>query len=89
MSDQTPKLVSVTERSKRIVHYVKANENLWGIAEHYYGDGAYWRSIVEANLIVKMGAGRATGRAHVADDVAPFDLLSLFQASKLQYHIFY
>ena len=49
VSDQTPKLVSVTERSKRIVHYVKANENLWGIAEHYYGDGAYWRSIVEAN----------------------------------------
>jgi len=32
-----------------VVHYVKANESLWSIAQKYYGDGAQWRKIKAAN----------------------------------------
>ena len=44
-----PVRVTVSAPRKQIVHVVKPNETLWQIAEHYHGDGAYWRSIAEAN----------------------------------------
>jgi len=35
--------------SQPMVHYVKEDETLWGLAERYYGSGGEWRTIVEAN----------------------------------------
>lgn len=32
-----------------LIHYVKSGENLYNIAETYYGNGDYWRSIASRN----------------------------------------
>ncbi len=32
-----------------LIHYVKSGENLYTIAETYYGNGEYWRSIAKQN----------------------------------------
>ncbi|MEU6246102.1 LysM peptidoglycan-binding domain-containing protein [Glycomyces sp. NPDC047010] len=40
------------------VHTVKRGENPWGLAEHYYGDGAKWRAIWEANQSTVQPDGR-------------------------------
>lgn len=32
-----------------LIHYVKSGENLYNIAEDYYGNGDYWRSIASRN----------------------------------------
>lgn len=32
-----------------IIHYVRAGESLWTIAQQYYDDGNYWQTIADAN----------------------------------------
>jgi len=36
-------------------HVVKAGDDLWGLAERYYGDGRDWRKIAAANPLVLTG----------------------------------
>jgi len=43
----TPK-ISIS-KPKLIIHEVRAGESLWEIADHYYGDGVYWKAIAKAN----------------------------------------
>lgn len=37
------------EASRAVQHTVVDGDELWALAEHYYGDGGNWRRIVEAN----------------------------------------
>jgi len=53
----------VPRNPEPIVHYVKAEETLYEIAQRYYGDGEYYRSIVEAN------EGRVMANGHVREGV--------------------
>jgi len=46
-----------------MIHYVQPNETLYEIAEQYYGDGAYWRALAEAN------AGKTMAGGHVRPNV--------------------
>lgn len=41
-------VIETPQRRDR-VHHVQRGESLYSIAEKYYGDGNYWRTIVEAN----------------------------------------
>ena len=44
---QTRRRVSAAPQP--IIHYVDAGESLWQIAQRYYDNGDYWRSIAQAN----------------------------------------
>lgn len=35
------------------VHEVRSGDDLWSIAEHYYGDGSRWRRIAEENQLAR------------------------------------
>jgi len=49
-SQENPGRRGITLRNTEpIVHYVKKNETLYEIAQRYYGNGEYYRSIIEAN----------------------------------------
>jgi len=53
----------LTVDTEPIVHYVKPGETLYTIAQRYYGNGEYYRSIIEAN------PGRVLANGHVREDV--------------------
>ncbi|HEX9373376.1 MAG TPA: LysM peptidoglycan-binding domain-containing protein, partial [Roseiflexaceae bacterium] len=65
--EQTP------DSSEAIWHTVQRGETVWAIAERYYGDGAEYERIVEANVDRPMG-GRTFSRAAV---IYPGDLLNI------------
>jgi hypothetical protein len=47
-----------------VTHTVVAGDTLWGIATTYYGNGAEWQAIYQANVGVPQPGGGALGDAH-------------------------
>lgn len=44
--------VSVAADPDALVHRVLPGDDLWSLAQHYYGEGAQWRLIVEGNPVL-------------------------------------
>ena len=47
-----------------VTHTVVAGDTMWGIAATYYGNGAKWQAIYQANVGVPQPGGGALGDAH-------------------------
>ena len=54
---QTPAVAAQAARGDHTAHHheVRPGDDLWSIAEHYYGDGREWRKIAAANPTVLTG----------------------------------
>lgn len=57
--------------AKPIIHYVKSGENLYKLADRYYGNGEYWHSIAQANDDIDNQSGQiAVGQRVVIPNFA-------------------